>query len=424
MGELYEPYPRLPKHIRQIGERDEMIRLYVEDYVNTYLKRLFPVGGQDLRTGILLGSTEEHGGVPYVFIDGALEVEGVTFEGEKVEFSEEVWKKTYQMVEEMFPKRTIQGWFLCSAPGSQLSPLNYWKQHGKYFNGKNQMMYMNCGLEGEEAFYITASDGFYKLQGHCIYYERNQMMQDYMVKRKGVSRVEAGGSDPVIRNFRRKMEEKKEETVKQNHTITFLKGLCSCLAIMVLAGGIVTFNSVEKLRDMESVMASAFPQGQSQSQNQSQEHNPQAVIEEIPAGIFPLAPKETESQSPDKLLTPLEMPGEGSAEAAGAPGGLGEAGETSVSAPAPALEETSPAAAKSGEEEKAAQETKAAREAEVFRQIEPLPGQTVYTVQEGETLYGICFKLYQNLSNIDEICRINGITDMNMLEAGQRLIVP
>ena len=76
MGELYEPFPKLPKNIRQIGERDNIVRVYVEDYVNTYLKRLMPKGGQDLRAGVLLGNLEEHGGVPYVFIDGALEKDG------------------------------------------------------------------------------------------------------------------------------------------------------------------------------------------------------------------------------------------------------------------------------------------------------------------------------------------------------------
>ena len=58
------------------------------------------------------------------------------------------------------------------------------------------------------------------------------------------------------------------------------------------------------------------------------------------------------------------------------------------------------------------------------RQLEPAPGQSVYIVQQGETLYGICFELYQNLSKVDEICRINGLEDVNMLEAGRRLIVP
>ena len=83
MGELYNPYPKLPKNTRQIGERDQSVRLYLEDYVNTYLKRLFPKGGQDLRVGVLLGTSEEHDGVPYLFVDGALEMEDVAEQGEK-----------------------------------------------------------------------------------------------------------------------------------------------------------------------------------------------------------------------------------------------------------------------------------------------------------------------------------------------------
>lgn len=91
MGELYNPYPKLPKNTRQIGERDQSVRLYLEDYVNTYLKRLFPKGGQDLRVGVLLGTSEEHDGVPYLFVDGALEMEDVAEQGEKVELTESAW---------------------------------------------------------------------------------------------------------------------------------------------------------------------------------------------------------------------------------------------------------------------------------------------------------------------------------------------
>ena len=126
---MYNPFPKLPKNIRQIGERDQIVKLYVEDYVNTYLRRLYPAGGQDLRVGLLLGSVEMNDGTPYIFIDGAMEMEDVTEQGQKVVFSELAWKKAYQSVEQLFPKRSVQGWFLCGAPGNDLSPLNYWKQH-------------------------------------------------------------------------------------------------------------------------------------------------------------------------------------------------------------------------------------------------------------------------------------------------------
>ncbi len=530
MGELYEPYPKLPKNIRQIGERDDIVRVYAEDYVNTYLKRLFPAAGQDLRAGLLLGNIEEHGGVPYVFIDGAMEMEGVTEEGEKVNFSEEAWKRAYQTIEEMFPKRTVQGWFLCGAPGSQLSPLNYWKQHGQYFNGKHKLMYLNSGLEGEEALYITSSDGFYRLRGYCIYYERNQMMQDYMVMRKENRRVEDGGSDPVIRNFRRKMEQKKEHADDQSRTIQFLKGMCGCLAVLTLAGGVAAFNSAEKMKDMEAVMASVLPEaeslwdsGKSRLLNQAegsaqkgqtrasternkekQEKEPSGnaktssglIIEEAAGDVFPLATaqedEETQTgglaqageaqtgatQAGDFAQTPpqaedtpqnqpaskqgtaarteaasqtqTKAPAEGAsqtqtkttaeaasqtqtkttAEAASQNPTKAPAEDASQSQENPQTEGTSPSSENidDGTEQKKDADGQAeaanSTQAKPVRQKEPKPGQGVYVVQQGETLYGICFKLYQNINRVDEICEINGITDVNMLEAGFRLIVP
>ena len=57
MGEYSGSRAELPKNIRQIGERDEVVRLYVEDYVNTYLKQVYPSGGPGLRVGLLLGNS-------------------------------------------------------------------------------------------------------------------------------------------------------------------------------------------------------------------------------------------------------------------------------------------------------------------------------------------------------------------------------
>ena len=47
MGELYELYPKLPKNIRQIGERDTVLRLYVEDYVKYIFKTVKAYGGPE-----------------------------------------------------------------------------------------------------------------------------------------------------------------------------------------------------------------------------------------------------------------------------------------------------------------------------------------------------------------------------------------
>lgn len=419
MGELYQPFPKLPKNIRQIGERDQMVRLYLEDYVNTYLKRLYPSGGQDLRIGILLGSSEVHDGVPYIFVDGALEMENVTENGEQVVFSEAEWKKAYQQMEEMFPKRAILGWFLCGAPGCQLSPLNYWKQHGQYFSGKNQIMYLNGGLEGEESVYITSSDGFYKLRGHNIYYERNQMMQDYMILRKDVRRVESGGSDPVIRDFRSRMESKKEAATSYKGTIRMLGGICSALSVVVIAGGVVLFGNYERMKEMETVVASVLPENMQVGDTIIRgKEKPRIVIEEAAGEVYPTTAAET-----------MEMPEELTESVAENQTAEGQESRSdvsqSVSGDGQGESQNGKDESQDGQGESQNGQDISQTESEAQTGLsEEASSPKTYTIQDGETLYGICFKIYNNLKPIDEICRLNGLEDVNHIVSGQKLRLP
>lgn len=413
MGELYNPYPKLPKNIRQIGERDQIVKLYVEDYVNTYLRRLYPTGGNDLRCGLLLGSEEEDQGMPYIFIDGALEMEGVTGEGEQVEFTELSWKRAYQNMEEMFPKRSIQGWFLCGVPGCQLSPLNYWKQHSRYFPGKNMIMYLNSGLEGEEALYIASEDGFYKLRGYSIYYERNQMMQDYMISRKDIRRVDADASDVVIRDFRRKMEEKKEEAQSRKSTVSILGGICGALSVAVLASGIVMFNNYQKMKEMESVIASALPAGTNLWQDYQLGDDTELIFET------------GSTVQPETMAPEIVTPEPETAAAASVP----ETQEATTEMPMTASEESTEAAADQPVQTEAVEPrteipTLEEAETQMAEVGEAAAAANTYIVGEGETLYGICFKIYHDLSQVDRICELNGLDDVNKIKAGQKLLLP
>lgn len=461
MGELYNPYPKLPKNTRQIGERDQSVRLYLEDYVNTYLKRLFPKGGQDLRVGVLLGTSEEHDGIPYLFVDGALEMEDVAEQGEKVELTESAWKKVYQDMDRLFPKRSVLGWFLCGAPGAALSPLNYWKQHGQYFAGKNQLMYLNSGLEGEEAVYITSEDGFYKLRGYHIYYERNQMMQDYMIMRKDVRRVETGTGEPVVRDFRQRMEENKNQITSKRGTIRVLGSLCSALAMVVLAGGVVMVNNYDKMQKMESVLTSVLPDGiswqSSLAETENSGNNGNALrnsqtdrmsgkdasgdnllVEHASGGVNPTLAHETMSETYPGT-TGQSQNGTG-ADAEGQSGGSenGQAGaenkvgaENSIGTGNGTEPENQTGADQIGSGQTSNRDSVGSNAApsqstsESDRTaISAALASGTYQIQPGETLYGICLKLYGNGSRLEEICRLNGLEDENKIMAGQNLILP
>lgn len=450
MGELYNPFPKLPKNIRQIGERDAIVKLYVEDYVNTYLRRLYPAGGQDLRVGLLLGSVEMNDGTPYIFIDGAMEMEDVTEQGQKVVFSELAWKKAYQSVEQLFPKRSVLGWFLCGAPGNDLSPLNYWKQHVQYFQGPNKLMYLSSGVEGDESVYITSEDGFYKLCGYSIYYERNQMMQDYMVLRKDVRRIESGSDEKVIQEFRKRMDEHKDEVTDRHQTLGLLRGMCMAMSIVILAGGIVMFNNYERMQEMESVIASAIPERVESAlmgkDNAAVKDKPEShvVVEEADGGVYPTTAavtKETMSETQPGSQNGGEGQNGGDGQAAGSGqksentqdggdvqssgngqnsgggqnGGNGQDGGNSQES-----------AQTQGGNKGASKEEGAGSQSSSGGASQAAAGgtQRVHVVQDGETLYGICISEYHDVNKLKEICELNGLEDENKIVSGQKLLLP
>ena len=478
MGELYNPFPKLTKNIRQIGDADQVVRLYVEDYVNTYLKRLYPAGNQTLRVGLLLGNTENYDGTPYIFIDGAIEMEDVEVSGEKIKFSENAWKRAYRCIEEAFPKRTVQGWFICGAPSRQLSPLNYWKLHNQYFNGKNKLMYLNHGLEGEEAVYVTSEDGFYRLKGHCIYYERNQMMQDYMVTRKDVRRVESGSHEKVIKDFRQRMTVRKEQADAGKHMSGILGTACGVLTVAVLAGGVVLVNNYHKMRRMESVLTSVVPAGAGDWSDYLDRLNqePDFIIEERPGNVFPTEEsgetgesyaaetmeametgtdaetadedgqvqdsgsasedgQQTQSQSvsvssretdstttgaASQLPNTSEAPDHGTVAASGV---VEEAvPETALVDGTSAETTTQPHVGMGKESEQGS--TESPKKEPVDYAAASAKGYRIYEIGDGETLYGICWKEYGNLKRLSEICELNHLDNVDHIVAGQRLVLP
>lgn len=417
MGELYNPYPKLPKNIRQIGERDQIVKLYVEDYVNTYLKRLYPTGGQDLKVGLLLGEIRSQEGIPYLFVDGAMEMEDVAADGERAEFTESAWKKAYQVMEQMFPRRSVIGWFLCGAPGSNLSPLNYWRQHGQYFSAKNQLMYLNSGLEGEEAIYTASEDGFYRLRGYCVYYERNQMMQDYMVSRKDARRVESGTRDVVIRDFRQCLEDKKVEANKTRSTVSILGTVCGMLAVMVLAGGVAMFNNYQKMRAMESVIASVIPEGTA-VKNWSQaltkgksgtKESDELLVEQIPGEVYPVP------QQPEIVIetgSSVEIAESGSLESQVISSEIQNGGQSGNAIGQSGVQGGNFGAQSDEQPEEQAEPVQVPADA------------VLHVVQSGETLYGICMERYHSMAPLAQICEWNRLDDENRIATGQELYLP
>ncbi len=382
------------KNIRQIGNIVGNTKIYVEDCVMNFLNRQM----QKSDPGIvaLLGKESKMDGSTYLFVNGALLPEGIFVKGESLEFAPQAFPRLYEDAESYFPEAALLGWYLPA-----------YDMIGKYGATLGQ----NCRLflledptESEEIFYLWEQSRLIKQSGYYIYYQRNEEMKNYMQNCK-----EKTEEDKIVRKTwtvenrtkdrpKEKNLEKEEDFVDDyveneiadsflkmpsSKLTTFLYGASTVLAIVVLVIGITLINNYEKMYEM------------------------QEAIEAIATSLSGDGDKQEAGQTTDGQ----QPKGEQGQESAGT-------GDTPINTdtPKPAATENA------GQSENAAPQS-AGRPADTV----PAEGSAtaqMYTIQQGDTLAGICRKIYQNTDKIDEILQLNQGLDANELIVGEKIILP
>ena len=167
----------LPKNIRQIVEKENWIRVYIEDYVHTYMQRLKELEEGGIAGGILLGRKQRINGVMHLFIRGAVTVK------------DPFWKtqgqtpaKTAAENSIYFPGLEICGFFF-SSKNTRASEVDLVRIYEKHFPGEYQILFQNG--EQEEVF-AYSGHSMVKLTGYYIYYEKNEEMQAYIMRNESL----------------------------------------------------------------------------------------------------------------------------------------------------------------------------------------------------------------------------------------------
>ena len=75
-----EMHYKMPKNIRQIGNAPDKKKIYIEDYVMTFLRKIAEPGNTTSRGAILLGEYFRDGDTETLFISGAVEAQNLEFE--------------------------------------------------------------------------------------------------------------------------------------------------------------------------------------------------------------------------------------------------------------------------------------------------------------------------------------------------------
>ena len=208
----------LPTNVRQIGSIETSgLRIYVEDYVFTFVQQYTQANSATERLGILVGRFVETKPGPILFISGAIEGK-YTAEGTNgVEFSKKTNEYVSDMLDKYFPGLKIVGW-LQSQPGygTYLSSKNY-NYHKENFVDEHQVLYVTDPIQRQDVFYYYNEEKeLCESRGYFVYYDKNKPMHEYMIDNRVGSSASVAAErlisigEPQIFNQKEESLQKKE----------------------------------------------------------------------------------------------------------------------------------------------------------------------------------------------------------------------
>ncbi|MCX4319918.1 MAG: LysM domain-containing protein [Lachnospiraceae bacterium] len=410
---------KLPRNIRQIGNPEKDFRIYMEDYVYTYLHPAQLYGceiGVFPRMLILVGEIEHFSNRSCAFISGAVQVENERFPEEVPELNDAAWRRVKKEMQQFFDKCQIVGWVL-DIPGNalEITP-EIEDMHRTNFLNNFQFFFLMDSKEREEAFYTWKEGRLTRKEGYFIYYEKNPQMQEYMISR----RQEHFGEHPPIedvddeaaRTYRAMMMERKENSFKR-HSRIFSYAISSLMVVALCSVTVLLIGYIRRMDHMEetlTVMSVAMESTEQERVSQPGE----VAVETISSNIVPAEDIQGEVQQ-----DPGDIMAEGQPEnVLPEPSGGALAGEQQ-----PENQEEPNVSAT----EKPKDETESSYEEEtppVLTEAQVCLQQGYYIVKAGDSLEKVCFKIYGSYDKLEEICRLNGIENQNTIFAGQKITLP
>ena len=395
----------LPKNIRQIGEIQQDKKIYLEDYVITFIRKQERKDQELDCAGILLGTKQQCEAGMLMFVKGALRLEE--------EEDQEQKRQNY------FPELEVLGYYVIGTMEED--------KLEKLMDPPAVLPFVIFHIqEGEENVYWSEEKQFQRLSGYFIFYERNPQMQKYMFECLEPQKVEEeeGSSDQAIISFREKVKEKHGMTRRGG--IRYLAGSFLTLTIFML--GVTIINNYDKMKDMEETIsrisveqererlqiATATAEAEKAAATASSA-NAQISTETDAREDSETSENVTSGEEEDALTAALSQLSEGNETAAASSDAvLAEVGATQT---ARALAERNYSAEMAGTVDQSTLGKTDEILASAQRQY-----QSAYTVRYGDTLADISQRYYGSLDMVEAICALNEIDDANLIVPGQKIV--
>ena len=389
-----------PKNVKQVGEPKDYKKIFIEDYVHTFLMQYSAEKESKVKTAILLGKNERSGGKRHLYIKGALPVEHVYEKQGKYCFTEKMWGDIYRECEKYFPEQEILGWFLAK-PGFPVEKTAVLEEtHRTYFSGADKVLFVVEPLERDSGFFGFDGNRFARQSGYYIYYEKNEPMREFLVMKNESRKDHTADEKPdvAVANFRKILQEKQEKNIKRKKQAVSY-GMKVAIVLVFFVGAVTLKNQTDKIQTMEQQMG-IFSEEEVWQESAADE----VVVEELPGNV------EQEMQSEDTADV---------SEAEPLPETVDQPAEEVVAEEVVPEETAAEEAAGELPAEEVATEETAAEEAAT-----EIPAYEEYIVRAGDTLAKICREKYGTDEMIEQICALNDIPNGDYIQEGEIILLP
>lgn len=466
-----------PKNIRQVGSPKGRHKIYMEDYVYTYLRNQAQASRKC--AAVLLGKSCVSRDIRYTFISGAIECGQAVFQFDSIYLDESFWEYIYSEGKEYFPDAMIVGWFVGEQGEGMNLSATIESAHRKYFAGRDKVLMLMDVEEEEELFYIYEQGYLQKREGYYVYYEKNIAMQEYMIRKKEEQHQiepvlpeeeeplwKCPESDEIPEEAPQEAEEKepfptvqekdseweslhkeiREETIEEQKTPVSEKIFVKSSmeepvseaekalqnyrhAMLEKRGHKVERQNKRFLYTAASFFMIAFcVVGITTINNYRKMQEVEDVLYVMKGETEKKIPSDLVVESVESGVTPIEEQGQQDNQTQNT---QEQSTEQQQSTQQQSIEQQSTEQQSVEQQQEVAPQQPATTETQPTAtpdaQQPTAPQQSepqYYTVQAGDTLESICLKIYQDKSKVAALCQANGIENGNQIQAGQKLILP
>lgn len=366
---------KIPKNIRQIGKCNSKKKIYIEDQVMAILKSN-PQQDSIQRYGILLGEVKNNSGCMYIYINGVVQAESNPLN--EVRFNDTVWSQLYDSINKYYNKKEIIGWYL-SVPYKAKDDITIMtKTHLDNFVSGDKACFFIDRTESEEGFYFYENNYMEKQTGYYIYFDKNPEVDKYISENPIEKEIVKEKVRTGEGSFRAIIKEK-QKNVQTGYGPKMARAGAMVAVAATLVTAFTAYNNYSDIKDLNgsfNKLTSAVL-----NQNEGGDSGKDTVVEVVGSEISPTKPDETkETEKNTEKTTKKEQP--------------------STEAPTkkePATEGTTKPVSKDV---------------------------NYYTVKDGETLFGICMKVYSDVNALPKLQKANGLKEGDTIYEGQKIILP